>query len=234
MIWQRKQRFPVDTVSMLLMHLHSRITLKMQLIYIFLSTAKSKHTFCGSDAHKKEKMLRKLIFFCSVIEWKSQFYFKVMLLCMFLKCAERKWENFCFKVKKNFVKSEKLCGFSMRERKKMGKFKVSTNWFNNFPSRLLMDNFQTLTTKDDQQIALNILNALREWKLAQVAQAFSSQHFFLLNIFSWRSIIKRNRFFPHPSFHSNRQLCKHRERILTVKILAAHSVNNYMNWVGFG
>lgn len=118
MIWQRKQRFPVDTVSMLLMHLHSRITLKMQLIYIFLSTAKSKHTFCGSDAHKKEKMLRKLIFFCSVIEWKSQFYFKVMLLCMFLKCAERKWENFCFKVKKNLVKSEKLCGFSMRERKK--------------------------------------------------------------------------------------------------------------------
>lgn len=33
-----------------------------------------------------------------------------------------------------------------------------------------MDNFHKLTTKDDQQIALNILNALREWKLAQVAQ----------------------------------------------------------------
>lgn len=132
---------------------------------------------------QKRENVEEINFFCSVIEWKSQFYFKVMLLCMFLKCAERKWENFCFKVKKNFVKSEKLCGFFMRERKKMGKFKVSTNWFNNFPSRLLMDNFQTLTTKDDQQIALNILNALREWKLAQVAQAFSSQHFFFAEYF---------------------------------------------------
>ena len=75
MIWQRKQRYPVDTVSMLLMHLHSRITLKMQLIYIFLSTAKSKHTFCGFDAQKR-RMLRKLIFFCSVIEWKKSILFQ--------------------------------------------------------------------------------------------------------------------------------------------------------------
>lgn len=67
---------------------------------------------------QKRENVEEINFFCSVIEWKSQFYFKVMLLCMFLKCAERKWENFCFKVKKNFVKSEKLCGFSMRERKK--------------------------------------------------------------------------------------------------------------------
>lgn len=46
-----------------------------------------------------------------------------------------------------------------------------------------MDNFQQLTAKDDQQIALNILNALREWKLAQVAQSLSSYYLFLLNIF---------------------------------------------------
>lgn len=67
---------------------------------------------------QKRENVEEINFFCSVIEWKSQFYFKVMLLCMFLKCAERKWENFCFKVKKTLLKAKNCVVFPWEREKK--------------------------------------------------------------------------------------------------------------------